>query len=81
MANKNKSLSLFALGPSLPNNSTSSNNNSPFMKYQRLLTRNEKLGIGILILILILSVVFFLHWKNIINIPFLPASTKQHKNN
>ena len=54
---------------------------NPIFKYKRLLSRNEKIVIAFLILILILGVIYFLHWKDIINIPFLPPSTKQHPEN
>lgn len=54
---------------------------NPIYEYTRLLTRNEKIGIFILFLLVVLGVVFILHWKDIINIPFLPPSTKQHPKN
>ena len=74
----NKSLNIFALGPNVRNRTPSNVNESPFMKYERLLSRKEKGLIIGLIVLLLLGVIFFLHWKDIINIPFLPESTKQH---
>ena len=80
MSKSNNSLNLFALGPAerMEYRHTSE---SPFMKYKRLLSRKEKGQIIVLIVLLVLGFVFLLHWKDIINIPFLPESTKQHPKN
>ena len=73
----NPPYNIFALAQNR-NKTPSSIPYSPIFKYTRLLTRNEKIGISVLSLIIILGIVFFLHWKDIINLPFLPPSTKQH---
>ena len=81
MTSKKLSPDIFALAGSLKNKTPSSLNYSPIFAYRRLLTRNEKIGMFILFLLVVLGVVFILHWKDIINIPFLPPSTKQHQKN
>lgn len=83
MTSKKTSPDIFALAQNrnMGYKTPSSVNNSPIFAYTRLLTRNEKIGIFILFLLVVLGVVFILHWKDIINIPFLPPSTKQHPKN
>ena len=69
-----------------PSPSSLSNEKSPIFSYNSLLKAHKKIYknknknriILFIILILILGVIYFLHWKDIINLPFLPPSTKQH---
>ena len=48
----------------------------------RTLTTNQKIGIGAIIFLVILAIVFLLHWFRVYTIPYLPASTqKKEKSN